>query len=100
MTLFSGKISIFTPRTSDDRFLVINVEMFNVVYYPFFTRKTTISKKNSLITPFCTLLTTLLLKILGGTDAWAVPQPQTLGDRPPSPSRSPPLIIVHQHRLI
>src|SRR6218665_1024704 len=47
----------------------------NVVYDPFFTRKTTISEKNSLITPFFLLCsyfhvhpTTLLLKILGGGD--------------------------------
>src|SRR6218665_488789 len=36
--------------------------------------------------------TTLLLKILGGTNAWAVPPPQILGGTvPPVPPRSPPL---------
>src|SRR6218665_2100505 len=37
--------------------------------------------------------TTLLLKILGGTNAWAVPPTSNFGgDRPPqSPPRSPPL---------
>jgi len=40
---------------------------------------------------FVRIRQTLLLKILGGTDAWAVPPPQILGDRPPSPSRSPPM---------
>src|SRR6218665_3172635 len=28
-----------------------------------------------------------------GTNAWAVPPPQTLGDRPPSPPRFPPLFM-------
>src|SRR6218665_1003610 len=37
--------------------------------------------------------TTLLLKILGGTNAWAVPPPQVLGGTvPPVPPRSPPLL--------
>src|SRR6218665_2688678 len=39
--------------------------------------------------------TTLLLKMLGGTNAWAVPPPQILGGTfPPVPPRSPPLVIV------
>src|SRR6218665_1923866 len=57
--------------------------MLNVVYDPFLTRKT----------PFFTLFklsrasdNTTSLNI-GGTDAWAVPPPHILGDRP----RSPPL---------
>src|SRR6218665_920404 len=38
--------------------------------------------------------TTLLLKILGGTKAWAVPPPQILGGTvPSSPPRSPPLLL-------
>src|SRR6218665_2358829 len=50
------------------------------IYDPFFTRKTTISEKNSLIRPFFTLfvlsrrasdITTPLN--IGGTNAWAVP---------------------------
>ena len=63
--------------------------LLNVVYDLFFTRKT-ISEKNSLIAPFFLLCsyfrahpTTLLLEILGGTNAWAVPPPQILGG--PSP---------------
>ena len=46
----------------------------------------------SLCSCFHTHPTTLLLKILGGTNAWAVPPPQIfLGDRPPVSPRSPPL---------
>jgi len=29
---------------------------------------------------------------IGGTDAWTVPPPQILGDRPPRPPKSPPLV--------
>jgi len=37
---------------------------------------------------------TTLLKILGRTDAWAVPPPQFFwGDRPPAHPRSPPLLL-------
>src|SRR6218665_806253 len=60
MTFFPEKMSIFTPKISDDHFLVIDqvfqilrfFPVLNVVYDPFFTRKTTISEKNSLIRPF------------------------------------------------
>jgi len=60
--------------------------MLNVVYEPFLTRTTAISEKNSFMTLFllcsyfCAHPATLLLKILGGTDAWAVPPPQILGE--------------------
>jgi len=37
--------------------------------------------------------TTLLLKILGGMDAWAVPPPQMLGEPSPQPPKSPPMTI-------
>src|SRR6218665_61323 len=58
--LFPEKISIFTPKISDDLFLVIDevfhivrfFTLLNVIYDPFFTRKTAISEKNSLIRPF------------------------------------------------
>src|SRR6218665_3448892 len=60
MTLFPEKISICTPKISDDLFLVIDqvfqilrlFTLLNVVYDLFFTRNTTISEKNSLIAPF------------------------------------------------
>src|SRR6218665_3156303 len=62
----------------------------NVVYYPFFTRKTSISEKNSLITPFFTRF--LLSRAsdntsqnIGGTDAWPVPNLKSCGGRPPVP---------------
>src|SRR6218665_2108412 len=58
--------------------------MSNVVYDHFLTRKT----------QFFTL-STLLLKILGGTNAWAVPSTLNFcGGRPPVPPRSPPLAII------
>src|SRR6218665_2377038 len=59
LRFFRKKISIFTPKIYDDflfshrpgfqilRFFTV----LNVVYDPFFTRKTTISEKNSLIRP-------------------------------------------------
>src|SRR6218665_3220322 len=68
------------------------------VYDPFFTRKSTISEKNSLTTPFFLLCssfrarpTTLLLKILGRTNAWAVPHLKFLG----GPSPQSPLGLRH-----
>src|SRR6218665_2957520 len=62
----SEKISIFTPKNSDDFFLVINQVFLiltlyfqilcvfivsNVIYDPFFTTKSPLSTKNSLTTP-------------------------------------------------
>src|SRR6218665_1119781 len=75
--------------------------VLNVVCDPFFTRKTTISQKNSLISPFFTLFVlsrtsynTTSLNI-GGTNAWAVPAPQFFcADRPHSPHNSLPLILT------
>src|SRR6218665_3418299 len=88
----SGKISIFRVKISDDLFLVIDLvlrifpffshifrmfTMLNVVYDHFLTRKP----------PFFTLF--ILSRTYGNTTsqniAWAVPPPQILGDRPPSP---------------
>src|SRR6218665_77017 len=82
---------------SDDLFLVIDqvfqisriFTVLNVVYDPFFTRKTTISQKNSFIRPIFYSLRTFTrirqhyFSKYWGTDAWAVPPPQILGDRPP-----------------
>src|SRR6218665_31163 len=62
-TFFKKKNSILTAKISDDHFLVIvhDFRIFpifhifaacNVVYDPFFTRKTPISKNNSFTTPF------------------------------------------------
>jgi len=92
------KISIFTPKISDDFFLVIDqvfqilcfFTVLSVVYDPFFTRKITISDKNSL-RPLFTLFVlsrasdnTASLNI-GGTNAWVVPHLKFWGDCPPSP---------------
>src|SRR6218665_3648143 len=89
----SGKMSIFRVKISDDLFLVIDLvlrlfpffshifrmfTMLNVVYDHFLTRKAPFS----LCSYFHAHPTTLLLKILGRTNAWAVP-PQVLGG--PSP---------------
>src|SRR6218665_3939642 len=74
--------------------------MLNVVYDPFLTRTTAISEKNSFTTPFllCSYFLThpitLLLQILGGRMHGPSP-PQILGDRPPSPPRSPSLCAMH-----
>ena len=42
---------------------------------------------------FARIRQTLLLKILGGTDEWAVPQLKFWRDRAPSPPRSPPMVL-------
>src|SRR6218665_853998 len=101
------KISVFTLKISDDLFCFIDqvfqilrfFTLLNVVYNPFFTRKTTISEKNSLIRPFFYSVRTFACirqhyfsKYLGGTNAWAIPHLKFLGG--PSlqcPPRSPPL---------
>src|SRR6218665_689799 len=100
-------ISIFTPKNSDDLFLVINHVFLiltisfqipcvfivsNVIYDPFFTTKSPLSTKNSLTTPifsslqaFAPIPQTILLKILGGPMHGPSPTSNFLGDRPPSP---------------
>jgi len=61
MTFFPEKIYFrFHAKNSHDLFLVVDhvfqilrfFTVLNVVYDPFFTRKTTISEKHALITPF------------------------------------------------
>src|SRR6218665_3307948 len=74
-------------------FLIFRVfTVLNVVYDPFFTRKNNYFTEEFLddaffysIHTFRAHPTTLLLKILGGTDAWAVPHLKFREDRPPSP---------------
>ena len=66
--------------------------VLNVVYVPFFTRKTTISENNSLMTPFllCSYFRAsdnTTSQNIGGTDAWAVPHLKFWVYRPPA---SPP----------
>src|SRR6218665_3090198 len=72
---------------------------YNVIYYPFFTRKPPISenKLNFLMTPFFTRFVlsrasdNTTSQNIGGTDAWTVPPTSNLGDRPPAPPKSPPV---------
>jgi len=78
LTRFFG-FSLPFPRFS------VSFTMFNVVYDPFLTRTTTISEKNSFMTPFFTLFVlsraseNTTSQNIGGTDAWAVPPPQIFG---------------------
>ena len=102
------KMSIFTPKISDDLslFLVIDqvfqifriFTVLNVVCDLFFTRKATISEKNSLMTPFYFTLFVLSRAFdnttsqnIGGRIHGPSPPQIFWGDRPPSPPRSPPL---------
>ena len=97
-TFFKKKISIFTAKISDDLFLVIvhDFRIFlifhifaacNVVYDPFFTRKTPISENNSFTTPlfnsvraFARIRQTLAyFSKYWGTDAWAVTSNSNFG---------------------
>ena len=121
MTFFSEKISTFTAKISDDLFVIdlvfrifpffsqisVPLTRFNVVYDPFLTRTTTISEKNSFMTPFFTLFVLsrasdyTTSQNIGGTDAWAVPPPQSFfGTVPPVPPRSPPLSICMLQSII
>src|SRR6218665_3505403 len=99
----SGKMSIFRVKISDDLFSVIDLvlrifpffshsfrmfTMLNVVYDHFLTRKT------QFFTLFMLSRTSdnTTSQNIGGTNAWAVPPPQILGEpSPQSPPRSPPL---------
>src|SRR6218665_2720201 len=73
--------------------------MFNVVYDPFLTKRTTNSEKNSFMTPFFTLFVlsrasdNTTSQNIGGRMHGPYPHLKFLGDRPPSPPRSPPLGI-------
>src|SRR6218665_1991148 len=77
-------------------FLIFRIfTVLNVVYDSFFTRKSTILhyfRKEFLDdTIFCSVRDFARIRQhytsqnIGGTDAWAVPPPQILGDRPPVP---------------
>ena len=93
------KISVFTLKISDDLFCFIDqvfqilrfFTLLNVVYNPFFTRKTTISEKNSLIRPFFYSVRTFACirqhyfsKYLGGPMHGPSPTSNFWGDRPSS----------------
>src|SRR6218665_3376932 len=108
MTFFPEKFPFSRPKNLMTLFLIFLFffqilrifTVLNVIYDPFFTRKTTISEKNSLTTLFFTLFVlscasdNTTFQIIGGTDAWAVPHLKFFwGKRPPVPFRSPPLRI-------
>src|SRR6218665_2196802 len=71
----------------------ISFTMLNVVYDPFLTRTTTISEKNSFMTPFLYSVRTFarirqhyFSKYWRGTDAWAVTPPEIFGGLSPQVS--------------
>src|SRR6218665_1025550 len=70
--------------------------MLNVVYDPFLTRKTHFFYS---VHTFTYIQQHYTSQNIGGTDAWAVPPPQILGDRPPSSPRSPPMVTMSTYRL-
>src|SRR6218665_2990156 len=97
MTLFSGKMSIFTAKISDDLVLVIDqvFRIFSFFYqifriFPMFN----VIKKTPIFTRFILSRASenTTSQNIGGTDAWAVPHLKFLGDRPPNTPRSPPLV--------
>ena len=89
MTFFLKKIPIFAAKISDDLFRIFPLvslifrifTLLDIVHNPFLTRKTPFL----LFSYFRGHPTTILLKILGGTNAWAVPHPKLWGARPPVP---------------
>src|SRR6218665_736607 len=84
------------------RFYISLLSEMSYNYDPFFTRETPTSENNSLMTPFFTLFvlsrafdnTSLLLKIFGRRMHGPSPTSHLLGDRPPSPPRSPPMGVA------
>src|SRR6218665_2525684 len=114
-------ISIFTPKNSDDLFLVINQVFLiltlslqilcvfivsNVIYDPFFTTKSPLSKKFLDDTYFSSVqafapIPQHYFSNIGGTNAWAVPPPQILGGpSPPVPPQvSAPEVTLYSLRL-
>src|SRR6218665_2271759 len=100
MTFFSKKNSIFTPKISYDLFCLVIDQVFlifriftvvNVVYDPFFTRKTTISVKEFLDDTFFYSVRTFArirqhyFSKYWGDECIGRPPPQIFGDRSPSP---------------
>src|SRR6218665_2311031 len=105
MTIFSGKFPFTRPKIVMT-FLVI-YQVFHIFPFffpdspylhsvkcrkwPFLHKKKHYFRKNSLTTPFFTLFVPFAripqhyFSKYWGTDAWAIPPPQILGNRPPSP---------------
>src|SRR6218665_2023327 len=112
MTFFSQKIPFSRPKflmtfllviDRDFRIFPIFLKIFHifaacdVVYDPFFTRKTPISANNSLMTPFLTLFvhpTNTTSQNIGGDGCMYVPSPHLkyFGGTSPRPPRSPPVL--------
>src|SRR6218665_790685 len=107
--IFREKNSIFTTKISDDLFLVIDHDFrifptFNifaacdVVFDPFFTRKSLISEYNSFTTPFllCSCFrahpTNATSQNIGGRMHGPSPHLKILGGPSPSPLSSPPMV--------
>src|SRR6218665_3159152 len=97
---FRDKYPFFVANISDDLFLVIDqifhiFRIFTMLYDPFLTRKT----------PFFTLF--ILSRASDNTTSPNIfgdgcmgrPPPQILGERPPSPPRSPHLYSNHVEQL-
>ena len=91
MTLFSEKISILAANifdfflVIDQVFRIFTDPLLDVVYDPSYT--TLSSQEKPLFYSFHTfahIQQHYTSQNIGGTNAWAVPPPQTLGDRPPS----------------
>src|SRR6218665_2426244 len=97
MTCLGEKI--FAAKISDDRFIVIDrifqifpyfshifpvFAMLNVIFDPFLTGT---KRKNTFFYSVHTLtrIRQHYFSKYWGTNAWAVPSPQILGDRPPVP---------------
>ena len=110
--VFSEKMSIFKAKISDDLFLVIlgfflsfprffvSFTMFNVVYDHFLTRTTTVSEKNSFMTPFLKTLFVLSRESdnttsqnIGGRMHGPSPTSNFFWGPPPNPPRSP--LLAH-----
>src|SRR6218665_1316519 len=97
MTCFSEKNFHFYTRflVIDQVFLILCIfTVSTVVYDPFFTRKSTISEKNSLTPIFFTLFElsrpshNTNSQNIGGTNAWAVPHLKFWGGQSPLGLRS------------
>src|SRR6218665_2894073 len=120
--LFPEKISILTPKNSDDLFLVIDQVYLlltisfqilcifivsNVVYDPFFTTKSPLSTKNSLTTRIFysvqafTPIPEHYFSNYWGDQCMGRPPPQIFwGTVPPVPPRSPPLLTLRPSRRL
>src|SRR6218665_37667 len=109
MIFFAKKISIFSPKISDDLFLVID-QVFQILRFlycikcrirPFLHKKSHYFRKEFLdntyffysVRTFTRIRQQYFSNYWGGTDTWAVPHLNFLGGlSPPVLPRSPPLV--------